>query len=306
MKHKTKIADILVRTLIFSDDNICDVLRPLKDELLAKIEKERKAKEEYEANKIAIKEARRAEGEAKRKAEEEKRRAEEEKRKAEEARINSIVEAMKPSIEKMVDALELALIASAENISGFDANSSVLIACDTSGSMMWWNTKSKIKLYHVGLVLAMLLNYRCKNAITGIFGDEWMEVSLPKKSILRNIAKLDELEGRVGYSTNGYKVLDWLFEEKREVEKVMMFTDCQMWNSCNDGENLAKSWHRYKQFNPSAKLYLFDLSGYGSTPISIAERDVYLLSGWSDKVFDVLTAIENGKTALAKINEIAI
>ncbi|MDO4159049.1 MAG: hypothetical protein Q4D41_01160 [Prevotellaceae bacterium] len=214
---------------------------------------------------------------------------------------------MQPRTEKMVDALDRALIASAENISGIDTDSSVLIACDTSGSMMQsLSQKSKIEMYHVGLVLAMLLNHRCKNAITGIFGDEWLTVDLKKESILRNIDNLNALEGRVGYSTNGYKVIDWLIGEREKVEKVMIFTDCQMWNSRWNGNTLVKSWHIYKQFNPSAKLYLFDLAGYGSTPISIAERDVYLIAGWSDKVFDVLAAIEDGETALAKINGVAV
>jgi hypothetical protein len=55
---------------------------------------------------------------------------------------------------------------------------------------------------------------------------------------------------------------------------------------------------------PTAKLYLFDLQGYGQAPLRLAQHDVYLTAGWSDKVFDVLAAIENGNSALSIINNI--
>ena len=43
---------------------------------------------------------------------------------------------------------------------------------------------------------------------------------------------------------------------------------------------------------PEAKLYLFDLAGYGQPPMHMAERDVYLIAGWSDRVFDILAAVD--------------
>ena len=33
---------------------------------------------------------------------------------------------------------------------------------------------------------------------------------------------------------------------------------------------------------------------------------VYLIAGWSDKVFDILDAIENGSSVIEKINEIEL
>jgi hypothetical protein len=35
-------------------------------------------------------------------------------------------------------------------------------------------------------------------------------------------------------------------------------------------------------------------------------NDVYLISGWSDKIFDMLEAYENGSNAVEKINKIEI
>jgi hypothetical protein len=65
-------------------------------------------------------------------------------------------------------------------------------------------------------------------------------------------------------------------------------------------------WKRYKKIAPAAKLYLFDLAGYGATPLNVLRDDVFLIAGWSDKVFDVLAAIEKGSDALEIINSIEL
>lgn len=55
-----------------------------------------------------------------------------------------------------------------------------------------------------------------------------------------------------------------------------------------------------------AKLYLFDLSGYGNTPLDITRDDVFLIAGWSDKIFDILSAIDKGNDALQEIKKIVV
>jgi hypothetical protein len=218
-----------------------------------------------------------------------------------ETKINS------PYVSLMLDALEDAIAVSAENVPGFGYDTSILIASDVSGSMQKpVSEKSKIENYDIGLTLSMVLQHRCKVVQTGIFGDSFKIKALPKKAILANVLKLYEIEGEVGYSTNGYKVIRHLIETKQKVDKVMIFTDCQMWNSDGDGSTFVKEWNTYKSFNPSAKLYLFDLSGYGNTPISTREKDVYLIAGWSEKVFGVLSALEEGKTAIDVINKVTL
>lgn len=62
----------------------------------------------------------------------------------------------------------------------------------------------------------------------------------------------------------------------------------------------------YKKIAPNAKLYLFDLAGYGNTPLKIEQNGVHLIAGWSDKVFDVMEAMENGADALDVINDIEL
>lgn len=207
----------------------------------------------------------------------------------------------------LMNALEQAVKHSASNIEGFDEHTRVLLACDVSGSMgMSISPKSTVRNYDIGILLAMLLRNRCKQVVAGIFGDDWKVVNMPNDNILMATRQMERLCNTVGFSTNGYKVIDWLLEQKMEMDKVMMFTDMQMWDSSGRFKNIATSWNKYKAMFPAAKLYLFDLAGYGQSPLRLAEPDVCLIAGWSDRVFDVLSAIEKGEDALNHINKIEI
>lgn len=207
----------------------------------------------------------------------------------------------------ILDALEEAVLHTAKSIKGYGYETNVAIACDVSGSMQHQiSPKSTVQNYDIGLMLGMLLQNNCKRVITGMFGDEWKVINVPKNNILSNVMEYHSREGEVGYSTNGHLVLDDLTSRKEIVDKVMMFTDCQMWDSRGRGSSMSHSWGEYKKVAPNAKLYLFDLSGYGHTPVSIEGGDVFLIAGWSDKVFDMLDAYENGSSAIEKIKSIEL
>lgn len=207
----------------------------------------------------------------------------------------------------LLDALEKAIRSSARNIEGFDNSTRVLLACDVSGSMQQRiSPKSSVMLYDIGLVLAMLLKNRCKNVVCGIFGDTWKVINLPSEGILSNVDAMYRREGEVGYSTNGYKVIEYLRENRIVMDKVMLFTDCQMWNSGWGNQTIRKEWDSYKQIAPESRLYLFDLAGYGATPLDIVRDDVFLIAGWSDRIFEILTAIERGSSAIEEIRTIEI
>ena len=160
--------------------------------------------------------------------------------------------------------------------------------------------------YDIGLLLGMLLKSRCKNVVSGIFGDTWKIVNLPSAGVLSNVDAFYKREGEVGYSTNGHLVIQDLIDRKKIMDKIMLFTDCQLWDSTENNTQLKNVWKKYKQIAPDAKLYLFDLVGYGKVPLDITGEDVHLIAGWSDKVFDILAAIDNGSNALKEIKAIEI
>lgn len=210
-------------------------------------------------------------------------------------------------VSKVLETLEEAVACSAANIAGFDGDTKIVIAADVSGSMQKpVSPKSKVLNYDIGLMLAMLLQSRCEQVVSGMFGDTWKVINVPRKNILANVNEFYRREGEVGYSTNGYLVVKDLLQRRMKVDKIMIFTDCQLWNSNNPGEDLATVWRQYKMLAPDAKLYLFDLAGYGNTPLNVMRDDVFLIAGWSDRIFEVLHAIENGGNAVKVINEISL
>ena len=209
--------------------------------------------------------------------------------------------------ESILQALEQAASLSAANIPGFDENTRVLLASDTSGSMCQpVSGNSSVMCYHIGLLLSMLMKHRCPQAVTGMFGDIWKAYDMPSANVLQNTIDMIRHMGEVGYATNGHKVIDWLIREKRVMDKVMLFTDCQLWDNTWNGDSLTQSWDRYKSISPDAKLYLFDLAGYGQSPVSMERDDVFCIAGWSDKVFDILAALERGNSAIDEIRRIVV
>lgn len=206
----------------------------------------------------------------------------------------------------LIDALEDAAVATAQNIPGFDENTRVLLACDVSGSMYTpISPKSSIKYYDIGLIMAMLLQNRCENVVSGIFGDEWKVIDLPSKGILSNVAEMYKRQLEVGYNTFGYKVIEYLTTNNIIMDKVMIFTDGQTWYWTGD-KTIESEWQKYKKIAPKAKLYLFDLAGYDDVPLRLYHNDVALIAGWSDKVFDMLEAIENGFSIVDQIRKIEL
>lgn len=207
----------------------------------------------------------------------------------------------------ILDALEVALTHSTQNLRGFSDDSRILIACDVSGSMYApISPRSTVENFDIGLVLAMLLQSRCKLVETGIFGDTYSRVALSSRNVLSNVEQCRSMEGKVGYSTNGYRVIDDLISRNLVVDRIMMFTDCQLYDSKNGGASLSASWKRYKEIAPAARLCLFDLAGHGTSPVDLTADGVSLIAGWSDKVFDLLHALENNEDALKMIHRIEI
>ena len=174
--------------------------------------------------------------------------------------------------------------------------------------------KSKVQYYDIGLLLGQLLQSKLDKTIIGIFGDIWRVKNFASNNILDNTKMLRNIEGEVGYSTNGWKVIDWMIQNNISADKVIIFTDCQMWDSTsysyninNDNKEFSKLWNTYKKdINPSCKLYLFDMTGHGNTPVTINSQGVYFVAGWSERIFEAIKSIEEGKNIIKKISKIEI
>lgn len=203
--------------------------------------------------------------------------------------------------------LEEAITIAIDNIPGIDRlrSESSLIACDVSGSMQTpLSDKSSIDLIEVGILLGKMINKVSDKTITGVFGNDWAPISF-------GTTALDSVHyPHVGLSTHGHKVINWLTHNKIHVDNVMFFSDSQIYSDLgihthgaySMGDRRAsrsafeQAWNAYKQFNPSSKIYMFDLSSYGTTPIDLMQKDVYMMCGWSSNIFKVLGGLQEWKT----------
>jgi len=213
-------------------------------------------------------------------------------------------------VQRVLRALETAVLHSVNNMPIFH-NERVLLATDVSGSMQSTiSERSSVQSYDIGALLAMLSQTVCYRSVVGMFGDSFKVLhNLPKENVLEATQEIHRREGEVGYSTNGYKVLNWALSDSytnKPFDRIMMFTDCQMYGNNTDGVNISEFWKAYKERAPYAKLYLFNLAPYGQAPLKLEDNDVYLISGWSDAIFTVIKNIEKGEDALEEVRKIDI
>jgi hypothetical protein len=115
----------------------------------------------------------------------------------------------------------------------------------------------------------------------------------------------------VGSCTHGHLILEDVIRRKEVKDKVMVFTDLQLWDTRNywgrvEGKSFAALWTEYTKIAPKSKLYLFDLSGYGTSPIETRGNNVYLIAGWSERIFEMLEALEEGSSVVKEIENIEL
>lgn len=224
-------------------------------------------------------------------------------------RSPSVVAGLPVDMKRLLEALEVGVRASASAIPGWGylRNKRVCIASDTSGSMQQpVSANSSVELYHIALILGFLMQAHLPYVTVGMFGDRW-EALPATPNVLAGTMDAYRLEGRVGYATHGDKVFEWARKNGIVYDLFAFFSDMQIYGDIDAIRKRGRSafetaFDAYKRdVNPNAKLILFCLNGYSTTPIDIVRPDVYCISGWSEKVFQVIEAIESGKDPLAKL-----
>jgi hypothetical protein len=199
------------------------------------------------------------------------------------------------------EALEQAVFNSSWARSGFGSKGVSVIAMDVSNSMKRpVDGLSGVQRFDVAPLLAMSWKSRGNELLTGIIGNNWRPLELPAKPVLLAVDEFRAHEGEAGYAINAWTVLQDLTRRQQVVDRVLIFTDYRLWDnrSFNQpaGTDLGRSWRQYRnQCAPQAKLYLFDLAGYGSRSLECLEDGVVLIAGWKDRMIDILEAVDTGR-----------
>lgn len=194
---------------------------------------------------------------------------------------------------QVLDAIQVAATYAVKNLK---IEGTAAMFCDVSGSMeSTISDRSDMRMVDIGLMFGWMVKVINKNSVTGVFGNTAKFKNVSGNSVFDLYMKYKE--GEVGYSTNWHLAIDLLLKEGIAVDKIFLFTDCQMY-----GGSVKESFKRYRaKFGNNVKLYVFDLSG-SNTNVS-NEDNVYTISGWSDKVFEYIEILENLKKSTI-VNEI--
>lgn len=174
-----------------------------------------------------------------------------------------------------------------------------LFACDVSGSMdSKIGNKGEMTFREIGLVLGCTLA-ETKQASYGIFGNTWRYCDVTGNPLVNIKACNDHGSSHVGHGTSPETMVAWLLQHKLTPDNVVVFTDMQF----NNLDQFRMAWEAFKRQSPKTKLWFIDLTGYGNVPIRIDNKGVYFISGWNDKVFEIVRHLEQGSSALEMIEK---
>ncbi len=208
-------------------------------------------------------------------------------------------------------ALEQAILHSTDDLAGWSDNGSTVIAMDISPSMRHpVHEGSLVQRFDIAPLLAMLLKSKDVQVSIGIIGNTWKHTTLPARDISGHLDQLHKREGEAGYAINAHLVIQDLLRKGEIADKVMIFTDCTLWNhrpfNQSAGADLGRVWKHYRVLAPQAKLYLFDLAGYGKKPLECLEDGVFLVAGWNEHIFGVLKALDSDAVRMEALGNIVI
>ncbi|MGH2620333.1 MAG: TROVE domain-containing protein, partial [Anaerolineales bacterium] len=192
-----------------------------------------------------------------------------------------------------------------------------LVACDNSGSMAGGTqTRGLSNLEIANLMGAMALTV-CEDGIAGTFGDEFaLAQTSPALNLLANKGAIDYCGQSTGSSTNAWKVFQTLTEARVHVDRVVLLSDMQCYDSATAGFNramrgrlavgysMAGELEAYRQaINPNIVVYSINLTTQDNSSQFAAEQPVVELAGFSESIFRFMAAMEAGESVLDRIRK---
>lgn len=229
-------------------------------------------------------------------------------------------ESRQAKIGKAKKALEKALVLACDNIPVCSGRTAIL--SDNSGSMYGdaagkslVSAMSNRKSADIANLFAVLYWNKCRDTYVGLFGDRLIDANLSRSvNVFENFQIVNRAAKNCGPSTERgiFDYMEQLIQSKTIVDRIVIFSDCQVGKGCNwydtkgnRGDNFNKLFQKYQKINPAVKVYTVDLRGYGNS----MTRDcgnVVLVSGWSEKIFDMMYYIERGSRVVEEIRKVEV
>jgi len=198
---------------------------------------------------------------------------------------------------KVREALQDAMETSIQNVPEIDGQ--VVVCPDVSGSMGMSVTgyrpgaSSKVRCIDVAALVAAAFLRKNRSARVLPFECDVVDIALnPRDSVMTNATKLAKIGGG---GTNCSAPLAKLNREKAKPGLVIFVSDNESWADPRQGRGTAVmgEWEKLKQRNPKARLVCIDLVPNATTQAP-DRRDILNIGGFSDSVFDLVSAFAAG------------
>ncbi len=197
---------------------------------------------------------------------------------------------MAPSRETIV-ALSNALEISMDNCPSFEGKTCIVI--DSSGSMTSANIAkmNDTKVCDIAAVFGAVL-YKKSNADVVLFDTTAKKINPPPMDSVFSIAS-EIRNAMTGGGTDFTSIFRVIANKK--YDRLIILSDMQGWGEHGLQAGFA-AWKKNTGSNPF--LHSWDLAGYGTS--KFPESQVFLLAGFSDKVFNIMKMLEADREALVK------
>jgi 60 kDa SS-A/Ro ribonucleoprotein len=196
--------------------------------------------------------------------------------------------------DALQDAMELA-IANVPSIEG-----RVVVCPDVSGSMKSPVTghragsTTSVRCVDVAALVAASVLRKNQSATVLPFEQTVVPVDLNSRdSVMTNAGRLASIGGG---GTNCSAPVRLLNQQKAKADLVLFVSDNESWVDQGRGRGTAllAEWSEFRQRNPKARLVCLDIQPNQTT--QAAERaDILNIGGFSDQVFDVISAFASGQ-----------
>ena len=223
--------------------------------------------------------------------------------------------------KSVLNALEDALQYSVKNIPELEGNVAILVdhsgSCrgDAGGSSAV-SAFSKTSTAMIGNLFGSMMAYRQKNVYVGLFGDRLIDVPMNREMKMLDFNKKSFNEGaKCGLCTEAgiYEFMRKCVNEKKKVDNVVVFSDCQIGNgggygftpwygttSRDHGPHFHELFKEFKKLNPMCNWIVVNLRQSGGTSVFDKSQRILNIAGWSDKIFDVIKSNCKGWDAVIK------
>jgi hypothetical protein len=201
---------------------------------------------------------------------------------------NEFIGSSDPASRNVLEYLNRAVEISLDNVPKFEGLT--LVAIDGSGSMRG------APIDNASLFGAAL--YKANNAILMKFAGTASHMTLHPGDSFWSIQEAIKANP-VGQATNFHSIFEI---STQKYDRIIILSDMQGWqdsHSYMSHGNPAPAFADYKKrTGADPHVYSLDLKGYGT--LMFPERNVYALAGFSEKIFDLMKALEQDRKALVK------